>query len=129
LQLRAETIANRVALSSSNHLSINMHGRIRKSKCRPHRSEDLSECIRKNIIGNITAEYHRVIVLPSMRCIPRLQPHPNTRSCRARNSVLEIYLRFIEAPSYPRYFLRNHKLKPSRDCLLVSHCSPNSRPP
>jgi len=28
---------------------------------------------------------------------------------RARNSVLEIYLCFDEAQSYPRYFLRKHK--------------------
>lgn len=82
-----------------------------KSKCRSHRSRELLERVRKKSemrSRNIIVPLYCLLCVAFHSC-SRSRTHPSTRSRRARNSALEIYLHFDEAPSYPRYFLRKHK--------------------
>lgn len=80
-----------------------------KFKRWPHRSRDLSERVRKNRKCDRRISPCHCTAFVAFHGCSRNRMHPNTRSRRARSSVLEIYLRFDESSSYPRYFLRKHK--------------------
>jgi len=106
VQLCAETIVQYITFCQATATSTSTY--IINRDVRLDRSIDLSERLEK--IGNVIAEYHHVIVLPSIRRIPQLQPQRiRTRDLTELATRLEIYLCFDEAPSYPRYFLRKHK--------------------
>lgn len=95
---------SRIVSPSNRHLRVNTHRRRIDREIFRNVLEKNRKCDRGILLCHCTAFYasHSTVAAAAGR-------DPSTRSRRVRNSALEIYLHFDEAPSYPHYFLRKHK--------------------